>query len=275
MPLTTYEEVRPWARAIKEQVLTRRMPKWHAARGFGAFANDPTLTSLESTMLVSWIDGGLPEGPAASRVLRARSIGFMRKTDRLVPLAPLATEVNRRVTPLWVTGWMFEPGDPLITSATIESTSGPLITWVAGDAPVVLPPDSALPIGGPLHVVLQRRNAADFEARFTPKRSLLRLRISESPPARRIFIERVACNAPREQALATSLIAIRPVLGAKASVRVWLQRPGAPASILGWFREFEPGFARTYWLARPVELSPDARLHADGPCTLEVIVQRR
>ena len=36
IPFTTYEEVRPWARAIKEQVLSRRMPKWHAARGFGA-----------------------------------------------------------------------------------------------------------------------------------------------------------------------------------------------------------------------------------------------
>ena len=42
MPLVTYEEVRAWARGIKEQVLTRRMPKWHAARGFGAFKNDPS-----------------------------------------------------------------------------------------------------------------------------------------------------------------------------------------------------------------------------------------
>jgi mono/diheme cytochrome c family protein len=66
MPLTTYEETRPWARAIKEQVLTRRMPKWHAARGFGAFANDPTLTPFEIALLVSWIDGGLPRDTRSS-----------------------------------------------------------------------------------------------------------------------------------------------------------------------------------------------------------------
>src|SRR5687768_826587 len=57
MPLTTYEEVRPWARAIKDQVLARRMPKWHAARGFGAFSNDPSLTPLEMALIVSWVDG--------------------------------------------------------------------------------------------------------------------------------------------------------------------------------------------------------------------------
>ena len=36
MPLTTYDEVRPWARAIKDQILTRRMPQWFAAHGYGA-----------------------------------------------------------------------------------------------------------------------------------------------------------------------------------------------------------------------------------------------
>ena len=33
MALTTYEEARPWAKAIKEEVLARRMPKWHASAG--------------------------------------------------------------------------------------------------------------------------------------------------------------------------------------------------------------------------------------------------
>ena len=67
MALTTYEEVRPWARAIKEQTLTRRMPTWHAARGFGAFKNDPSLTPIEIAMIVSWVNGGLPEGAKGAR----------------------------------------------------------------------------------------------------------------------------------------------------------------------------------------------------------------
>lgn len=61
MSLLTYEEARPWARAIKEEILARRMPKWHAARGYGDFANDPSLSSFEIAMIAAWVDGGAPE----------------------------------------------------------------------------------------------------------------------------------------------------------------------------------------------------------------------
>jgi mono/diheme cytochrome c family protein len=61
MPLTTYAEVRPWAVAVKEEVLARRMPKWSAARGYGAFANDPSLSPFEIALVAAWVDGGAPE----------------------------------------------------------------------------------------------------------------------------------------------------------------------------------------------------------------------
>jgi hypothetical protein len=61
IPLTTYTEARPWAAAIKEEVLTRRMPKWNAARGYGDFANDPSLSPFEIALVAAWVDGGAPE----------------------------------------------------------------------------------------------------------------------------------------------------------------------------------------------------------------------
>jgi mono/diheme cytochrome c family protein len=61
MSLVTYEDARPWAKAIKEEVLTRRMPKWHAARGYGDFANDPSLSPFEIATIVAWVDGGAPK----------------------------------------------------------------------------------------------------------------------------------------------------------------------------------------------------------------------
>jgi hypothetical protein len=66
MPLRTYEQARPWARAIKDEVLARRMPKWHAARGYGDFANDPSLSPFEVSLIAAWVDGGAPRtvGPA-------------------------------------------------------------------------------------------------------------------------------------------------------------------------------------------------------------------
>jgi hypothetical protein len=66
MPLTTYAEARPWAKAIREEVLTRRMPKWHAARGYGQFANDPSLSAFEIALFVAWVDGGARERVSVS-----------------------------------------------------------------------------------------------------------------------------------------------------------------------------------------------------------------
>lgn len=66
MPLlTTYEDARPWAKAIREEVLTRRMPKWQAVRGYGDFLNDPSLSPFEIAVVASWVDGGAPKGTAA------------------------------------------------------------------------------------------------------------------------------------------------------------------------------------------------------------------
>ena len=44
MSLTTYEEARPWAKAIRDRVVARSMPPWGAVKGVGAFQNDPSLT---------------------------------------------------------------------------------------------------------------------------------------------------------------------------------------------------------------------------------------
>ncbi len=58
----TYSEVRPWARAIKEQVLTRKMPPWPADARYGEFRNDARLSQKEIDTLVAWVDGGASEG---------------------------------------------------------------------------------------------------------------------------------------------------------------------------------------------------------------------
>ena len=66
MSLETYEQARPWAKAIKEEVLARRMPKWHVVRGYGDFTNDPSLSPFEVALLASWADGGSPQSLKAS-----------------------------------------------------------------------------------------------------------------------------------------------------------------------------------------------------------------
>src|SRR2546422_1968552 len=64
IPLTTYEEARPWAKAIKEEVLENRMAPFQAVKGYGSFVHDYRLPQREVELLVSWIEGGAPRGEA-------------------------------------------------------------------------------------------------------------------------------------------------------------------------------------------------------------------
>jgi hypothetical protein len=61
-PLVNYQEARPWAKAIKEEVLERRMPPWGAIKGFGDFRNDQGLTQEQIELIADWVEGGAPEG---------------------------------------------------------------------------------------------------------------------------------------------------------------------------------------------------------------------
>ena len=60
--LASFDDARPWAKAIKEEVLNRRMPPWGAVKGFGDFKNDPSLTQEEISLISDWVEGGSPEG---------------------------------------------------------------------------------------------------------------------------------------------------------------------------------------------------------------------
>src|ERR1700730_10985352 len=58
MSLVTYEEARPWAKAIRQRVIARNMPPWHLDRTVGVqkFKNDMSLTDAQIETLVRWVD---------------------------------------------------------------------------------------------------------------------------------------------------------------------------------------------------------------------------
>jgi hypothetical protein len=62
MSLLTYQEARPWAKAIKAAVATRKMPPWFADPQYGHFINDRSLTQNDIDTLVKWADTGAAEG---------------------------------------------------------------------------------------------------------------------------------------------------------------------------------------------------------------------
>jgi len=65
MSLVTYKEARPWARAMRQAVLTRKMPPWPADPQFGHFSNDQRLSAQDIETIQKWVDGGSKEGDAA------------------------------------------------------------------------------------------------------------------------------------------------------------------------------------------------------------------
>jgi hypothetical protein len=64
MSLVTYEETRPWAKSIKQRVVTRSMPPWHLDKTVGIqhFQNDMSLTDAQISTLARWADAGAPLG---------------------------------------------------------------------------------------------------------------------------------------------------------------------------------------------------------------------
>ena len=62
MSLLTYENARPWAKAMREQVAAGNMPPWHATQPHGTFSNDRRLSDKDKDTLIRWADGGAQKG---------------------------------------------------------------------------------------------------------------------------------------------------------------------------------------------------------------------
>ena len=65
MPLLTYEQARPWAKAIRAAVFNGKMPPWQADPRYGKFSNDLSLGPGEKEKLIAWVDAGAKEGDPA------------------------------------------------------------------------------------------------------------------------------------------------------------------------------------------------------------------
>ena len=70
MSFLTYKDTRPWAKAMKAAVVTRKMPPWFADPQFGHFLNDHSLKQREIDIIAKWADTGAAEGDAKDALPR-------------------------------------------------------------------------------------------------------------------------------------------------------------------------------------------------------------
>jgi len=170
--LASYKEARPWAKAIGEEVLQRRMPPWGAVKGFGDFRNDVGLTAEQLELIVDWEEGGAPEGeekdlPAAPTFKPAETVKHSAneiaisgdfKLSRPLKLGGLAP---RKVTDgqsfqitaelpdgsveplLWLQNYKNAYQHPFVLRRPLDLPAGTLINGVPADASVSLLPFTA------------------------------------------------------------------------------------------------------------------------------------
>ncbi len=133
MPLLTYQNARPWAKAIKAKVLSREMPPWFADPQYGKFRNAPKLTATDIQTLVAWADSGAREGDAADKPPAIQwADGWRIKPDVVVSMpAPEAIpakgigEIKSFFVPnpfkedTWVSSIEIRPGDPSVVHHVI------------------------------------------------------------------------------------------------------------------------------------------------------------
>ena len=92
MSLLTYEETRPWARAIKDKVQTRTMPPWYIDKNIGVqgFRYDRSLSDAEIATIATWVDTGAPRGNPADMPpaveFAERDIWHIGEPDWIVPI---------------------------------------------------------------------------------------------------------------------------------------------------------------------------------------------
>src|SRR5260370_2778179 len=82
MSLMTYDEVLPFAWIMRESVVQRKMPPWHADPAFGEFSNDARLSDEEIAIIDAWVKNGTKRGePEASSAAPVLTQGWHIKPD--------------------------------------------------------------------------------------------------------------------------------------------------------------------------------------------------
>ncbi|MEP7364718.1 MAG: cytochrome c [Acidobacteriota bacterium] len=135
----TYAAARPWATAIKEEVLARRMPPWGAVKGFGEFEDDRSLTQEEIHLIADWVEGGAPEGDPVLLPARPNLVAL---DPEPIPRGLTIGGTTTLKRPLVLHGLFSESAPPDNTKLTARLPTGevlPLI-WFYGMRPKFLHP---------------------------------------------------------------------------------------------------------------------------------------
>jgi hypothetical protein len=293
--LTTYKEARPWAVAIKEEILEKRMPPWSAAAGYGHFSNDVSLTGREISLILSWADGGAPSGVLLADedkqpvFIPPFDSWEQGAPDAVIPFAekvtipsdaPFHVERYDVATGLkqaqWLRGLQVRPSDrrPIRYAAVYDARDGRWLgTWTHSSQVSNLPAGTGvqLPAGAKLTVEVGYRGNGEAEGAGA---SELGLYFAEKAPAPATAVEIAAApvtvapgkNDERIRAesvlkAAATISSLWPRLGVGArTIEIAAIRPDTSVEPMLWVNNYRPEWPSAYILKEPLTLPAGTRL---------------
>jgi hypothetical protein len=295
VPLTTYKEARPWAVAIKEEILERRMPPWGAAGGYGHFSNDMSLTGREISLILTWADGGAPSGvlladedkpPVFIPPLSGWAQGPPDETLNVAANQKIAAESPYRVERFevatgfkqarWLRALQFNPADRRVVryAAVYDARNGRWLgTWTPSSQVSAMPAGSAvqLPAGAKLTVEMGYRGASEeisgaselglYFAEKAPAQAASSIEITPAPATLAAGKTRERLRAETAIKAATTISALWPRLGPGAkSIEVTAIRPDGSVEPMLWVNSYRAEWPSPYILKEPLSLPAGTRL---------------
>jgi hypothetical protein len=275
MSLSTYDEARPWARAIREEVLERRMPPSGLRSGSTLYENARTLSLAEMEILVSWVDGGAPQGDPSEPSQDAAPAYTWSQTIEGTRAASAAdrSRVRFPVPTRWIHEWTIDPGTWPVSSAVLRDAAGEALGfWTVADPPVRYPAGAAIRASTEAGLIADftiADSATDDQLRALPPR----LHVNWAPTVTTPVVQRAVSASWTSGRAGATVLALRLTLpdpDARASVTATradgrrdflmaMAPPGLPDPI-------------SYRLRAPLLLKPGDRLEVDAhtPFTLEI-----
>lgn len=300
IPLTTFDEARPWAKAIKEEILERRMPPYQAVKGFGNFHNDYLLPQRDIELIVSWVEGGAPRGEDKDypKDITSQNLWAFGKPDLIVsPPTPINIpagegESNQCLTiPVkieatkWVNAIDFHPTGKNIFSAEFfisnqRSAACPAPSslikigdWVPGQSAIKLPDHTGFLLAPNSFLTVKIRYQKGAEA--ISDQSSVGLYFGTREAEKKLQVIEIAPNPISVPAGAQNyqvkiskqitenfeVVAIRPLLFPLArSIEVTAYRPDGSVEILLAAKNFRFDWEPGFYLKNPVELPAGSQI---------------
>jgi hypothetical protein len=273
--LMRYEEARQSAAAIKEQVLARSMPPWHADSRYGVFANERVLNDDQIRTIVSWVDAGAPRGdPRQTPLLPEFADGWpLGQPDIVVPMQEEFTvpaggsdlftsfEIPMNLPQdIWVAAAEIQGNRRVVHDAAVFVDDGQgnpgsmerLVSGSPGEMYEVFPASSAKLVKAGSRLILAVHYRPSMETQ--KDRASVGLVLAKGPVLWQIFSR--ALDGKREFVFPTDseLIEMTPRMPAGSDVTYTAAYPNNRGEILLSVPRYDANWPASYELAQPVPM---------------------